>query len=104
VDAVRALKNSSDQHRDGDALTRRSVRDPAPEPSVEARSEVPAPSFYGKLEYRASMLESLPSSAAGVFKGMAVILEERGFADARKLRAECKNFKCAPPALNCCCR
>ena len=41
---------------------------------------------------------------AGVFKGMAVILEERGFADARKLRAECKNFKCAPPALNCCCR
>ena len=41
---------------------------------------------------------------AGVFKGMAVILEERGFVDARKLRAECKNFKCAPPALNCCCR
>ncbi|KAF8238175.1 hypothetical protein L208DRAFT_363203 [Tricholoma matsutake] len=34
---------------------------------------------------------------------MAVILEERGFAGARKLRAECKNFKCAPPALDCCC-
>jgi transposase len=41
---------------------------------------------------------------AGVFKGMAVILQERGFTNARKLRAECKNFKCAPPALDCCCR
>jgi transposase len=41
---------------------------------------------------------------AGVFKGMAVILEERGFAGMQKLRAECKNFKCAPPALDCCCR
>jgi transposase len=41
---------------------------------------------------------------AGVFKGMAVILEERGFKDARNLRAECKNFKCAPNAQTCCCR
>ena len=60
---MHALKNSSDQHCDGDVLTHRSVWDPAPEPSVEARSEVPAPSFYGKLEYQASMSESLPSSA-----------------------------------------
>jgi hypothetical protein len=41
---------------------------------------------------------------AGVFKGMAVILEERGFKDARNLRAECKNFKCPPNAQTCCCR
>ena len=41
---------------------------------------------------------------AGIFKGMAVILEERGYKDIQKLRAECKSFNCAPPALNCCCR
>ncbi|KAJ7210178.1 hypothetical protein GGX14DRAFT_626618 [Mycena pura] len=41
---------------------------------------------------------------AGVFKGMQVIFEERGFADAGKKLAECKNFKCAPPKLDCCCR
>jgi hypothetical protein len=48
VDPVCALKNSSDQHCDGNVLTHHSVQDLAPEPSVEARSEVPAPSFYGK--------------------------------------------------------
>ena len=57
---MHALKNSSDQHCDGNVLTHCLVWDPAPEPSVEARSEVPAPSFYGKLEYQASMSESLP--------------------------------------------
>ena len=41
---------------------------------------------------------------AGIFKGMAVILEEHGYAAAHKLCAECKLFKCAPPALDCCCR
>jgi hypothetical protein len=41
---------------------------------------------------------------ASVFKGMAVILEECGYADAHKLCAECKFFKCAPPALDCCCQ
>ncbi|RDX56410.1 hypothetical protein OH76DRAFT_1477023 [Lentinus brumalis] len=40
----------------------------------------------------------------GVFKGMAQILEERGYADARKLLAQCPEFKCKPPAKNCCCR
>ena len=40
----------------------------------------------------------------GVFKGMAVILEERGFVDAPKLRAQCKDFKCAKGATSCCCR
>jgi hypothetical protein len=39
----------------------------------------------------------------GVFKGMAVILEERGYTDASKIRAECKGFKCAKGATNCCC-
>jgi hypothetical protein len=41
---------------------------------------------------------------AGVFKGMAVILQERGFGDMSKVRAECKHFKCPPGATNCCCR
>jgi transposase len=41
---------------------------------------------------------------AGVFKGMATILQERGFGDMSKVRAECKEFKCAPGATDCCCR
>ena len=40
----------------------------------------------------------------GVFKGMAIILQERGYTNAFGLRAECKDFKCAPGAINCCCR
>jgi hypothetical protein len=41
----------------------------------------------------------------GVFKGMAVILEERGYGDMSKVRAECKpNFTCKPGIPNCCCR
>ena len=40
---------------------------------------------------------------AGPFKGMALILEERGFGDMSKTRAECKGFKCAPGATACCC-
>ena len=41
----------------------------------------------------------------GKFKGMVVILEERGFKDASKLRAQCnKQFKCPPGATHCCCR
>lgn len=41
---------------------------------------------------------------AGIFKGMAVILEERGFGDMSNVRAECKGFKCAPGVQTCCCR
>ena len=44
---------------------------------------------------------------AGVFKGMAVILQERGFANTFDIRTECKNFKCADPDdpdAQCCCR
>jgi hypothetical protein len=40
----------------------------------------------------------------GVFKGMAVMLEERGFGDMSRILAECKGFKCTPGATNCCCR
>jgi hypothetical protein len=39
----------------------------------------------------------------GVFKSMAIILEERGFVDAPKLQAQCKNFKCTKGATSCCC-
>jgi hypothetical protein len=40
----------------------------------------------------------------GVFKGMAVILEECGFTDAHKLRYECPKFQCPKPLHKCCCR
>jgi len=40
----------------------------------------------------------------GLFKGMAVILHERGLVEESKLCAQCKNFKCAKGATNCCCR
>ncbi|KAJ7746448.1 hypothetical protein DFH07DRAFT_1038277 [Mycena maculata] len=39
---------------------------------------------------------------AGQFKGMTEILAERGINTTGKL-AQCTGFKCAPPALNCCC-
>lgn len=41
---------------------------------------------------------------AGVFKGMEVILEERGLIKESKLRAECKGYKCAPGQNACCAR
>ncbi|KAJ7087942.1 hypothetical protein B0H15DRAFT_922898 [Mycena belliarum] len=41
---------------------------------------------------------------AGIFKGMAVILEERGLGHIAKKKAECKGFKCPPGATECCCR
>ena len=40
----------------------------------------------------------------GKFKGMAIILEERGLHQYAKLRAECVGFKCADVHANCCCR
>jgi hypothetical protein len=41
---------------------------------------------------------------AGTFKGMATILEERGFGDMKKVRAECPKFRCPKAAERCCCR
>lgn len=42
---------------------------------------------------------------AGIFKGMAVILEEHGYSNATKLLAQCPNFKCKDPDNGlCCCR
>jgi len=41
---------------------------------------------------------------AGWFKGMVQILVERGYVDAPKLRAECKDFKCSGDQSDCCCR
>jgi hypothetical protein len=40
----------------------------------------------------------------GLFKGMAIILEERGLVAESKNRAECPGFKCASLAVDCCCR
>jgi len=83
-------------------------------------------SFTGKVEYQpdgkpakikirmadACFADGTPQSLyfpedherAGTFKGMAVILQERGLGDMSKLRAECKDFKCAPGLNTCCCR
>jgi hypothetical protein len=41
---------------------------------------------------------------AGVFKGMSVILEERGFTGHHGLRAECEKFKCPKGTEHCCMR
>ena len=41
---------------------------------------------------------------AGTFKGMAIILQERGYTDALSLPAQCKDFKCPPDVDQCCCR
>ncbi len=42
---------------------------------------------------------------AGLFKGMAIILQERGLGDMSKTRAECPKFQCVPgTTTNCCCR
>ncbi|OBZ70989.1 hypothetical protein A0H81_09519 [Grifola frondosa] len=38
----------------------------------------------------------------GVFKGTAILLQERGF-DVTDLRTQCPHFKCKPPMLDCCC-
>jgi hypothetical protein len=40
---------------------------------------------------------------AGVFKGMVAVLEERGFANMHKLKAQCKGFKCESGTTHCCC-
>ncbi|KAE9392677.1 hypothetical protein BT96DRAFT_1056230 [Gymnopus androsaceus JB14] len=39
---------------------------------------------------------------SGQFKGMRQILTERGI-DISDKKAECKGFRCTPPAINCCC-
>ncbi|CDO70198.1 hypothetical protein BN946_scf184905.g10 [Trametes cinnabarina] len=41
---------------------------------------------------------------ANIFKGMAIILKEHGFKNTHAMHAQCPDFKCKPPALNCCCR
>jgi hypothetical protein len=40
----------------------------------------------------------------GCFKGMAVLLAERGLVEQSKLQYECPSFKCKPGATSCCCR
>ena len=40
----------------------------------------------------------------GWFKGMQIIIEERGLWPAEGLRAQCDGFKCAPSRSDCCCR
>jgi hypothetical protein len=40
----------------------------------------------------------------GVFKGMGVILEERGFEGALRIRAQCPKSQCERGAVHCCCR
>ena len=39
----------------------------------------------------------------GMFKGMAMILQEQGFGDMSKMLAQCRGFKCKPGETMCCC-
>ena len=41
---------------------------------------------------------------ANVFKGMQVILQERGHHEIANKNAQCKDFKCPPGVRDCCCR
>jgi hypothetical protein len=41
---------------------------------------------------------------AGLFKGMSVLLQERGMSREANLRAECKNFQCPKDQTSCCVR
>ena len=40
---------------------------------------------------------------AGIFKGMAIILEEHGCCDMLRVCAECPGFTCDPTVKHCCC-
>ena len=41
---------------------------------------------------------------ASIFKGMSVLLKERGLLKESDLKAQCKDFKCKKGATDCCCR
>jgi len=41
---------------------------------------------------------------AGVFKGMSILLQERGLLKESGLKAQCKDFKCKPEKTDCCCQ
>jgi hypothetical protein len=41
---------------------------------------------------------------AGIFKGMATILNERGYGDMSRVQAECSRFTCDMTIEHCCCR
>ena len=41
---------------------------------------------------------------AGVFKGMSILLQERGLLKESGLKVQCKDFKCKPEKTDCCCR
>jgi len=41
---------------------------------------------------------------AGVFKGMSIILKERGLLKESNLKAQCKDFKCQKGVSDCCCQ
>jgi hypothetical protein len=43
-------------------------------------------------------------TSPGCFKGMAVLLKERGLVKESKLLYECPGFKCKPSMTDCCCR
>ena len=48
------------------------------------------------------LMDHLDKNLRGMFKGMAVILQERGFGDMSKVPAQCKGFKCKPGETMCC--
>ena len=70
-------------------------------------SPPPAPSKIYNYSDQTASIAFLPDQTdpiySGCFKGMETILKECEFKNAWNLRAECKNFKCNPPATDCCC-
>ncbi|CDO74688.1 hypothetical protein BN946_scf184960.g2 [Trametes cinnabarina] len=62
----------------------------------------------GDAQFRDGSLQPLyfppEHPRAGVFKGMAILLEERSIPNVKNLRAQCPKFQCKPPVVDCCCR
>ncbi|KAH9924420.1 uncharacterized protein B0H18DRAFT_1119954 [Fomitopsis serialis] len=81
-----------------DALSARKMPKFPPKKGRTGASKYP----QGTLTARSSTGDGSPQSFyfppghpnAGLFKGMAIILEERGYGDMKGKRAECKGFKC----------
>ncbi|KIK74184.1 hypothetical protein PAXRUDRAFT_176464, partial [Paxillus rubicundulus Ve08.2h10] len=69
-------------------------------------SKVKIPMGDGMLRDGSSQPLYFPAGhlRSGVFKGMATILEERGYGDMEKVHAECPKFACDPKIKRCCCR
>ncbi|OJA17349.1 hypothetical protein AZE42_13343 [Rhizopogon vesiculosus] len=73
----------------------------------DAAPPIPSCAHYGPQAESSQMvitnhsISQMVTKGPGWFKGMAQILVERGYVDATKLRAECKDFKCSGDQSDC---